>query len=208
MQVLDFTNFDKAFAYGHIGNIDNFMNKSVIPCLEVKETKPKKLPKKMPKWISSSLSNSIIIVDGTNCITSNDSEFLFEKLTKYNDALQKRNTIVLFMRGAGDDPNFFFNKTIDFSNIKAIDDYSVVRLKKYNCLCIGGQVSVDRQWKLKQEKRLGYKMVWDEEKFVYNEDKLNEIYNEFDIKFLITCAIPTFVYPTFNALRKQMVGKR
>jgi hypothetical protein len=46
-------------------------------------------------------------------------------------------------------------------------------------------------------------MVWDEEKFVYDEDKLNEIYNEFDIKFLITCAIPTFAYPTFNALKEN-----
>jgi hypothetical protein len=92
---------------------------------------------------------------------------------------------------------------IDFEHIKAIPDYSVVAMKTFNCLCIGGSVSMDKEWKLAQEELYGKKLYWEDEAPKYDEKQLKEILDAYNINCIITSTCPSFAYPGTNAFKKS-----
>jgi hypothetical protein len=102
-----------------------------------------------------------------------------------------------------DDPKYFTDELLNFSNIKTIQDYSVIKLNKFNCLCIGGQVSLDRLWKSEQEKRIGKKMFWENERMTFDEDAINEILSKHKISCIVTPSSPSFAYPGTNVFKKS-----
>jgi hypothetical protein len=76
--------------------------------------------------------------------------------------------------------------------VKTIPDYSVVAMKTYNCLCIGGSVSIDKEWKKSQENTIGRKMYWENEAPVYNEELLGKIGEHYQIDTVVTHSAPSF----------------
>lgn len=158
--------------------------------------------KKMPKMMNCgyNLTDTVIIVDGCNGFGERDLKYYHDKLEMFNKVLADNNTHVLFVRG-NDDPKYFEDALIDLSNIKTIQDYSVIKLSKFNCLCIGGCVSLDRTWRMEQEKRIGRKMYWENEKMQYNEDDIDKILKEYNIACVITASCPSFAYPGMNSFK-------
>lgn len=158
--------------------------------------------KKMPKMMNCgyNLTDTVIIVDGCNGFGERDLKYYHDKLEMFNKVLADNNTHVLFVRG-NDDPKYFEDALIDLSNIKTIQDYSVIKLSKFNCLCIGGCVSLDRTWRMEQEKRFGRKMYWENERMQYNEEDIDKILKEYNIACVVTASCPSFAYPGMNSFK-------
>lgn len=157
---------------------------------------------KLPKCCGYCLDNTVLIVNGSNTFGQNDLKYYYDKFNILNDVLADNNAYILFVRG-NDDPKYFTDELLNLSNIKTIQDYSVIKLDKFNCLCIGGQVSLDRLWKSEQEKRMGKKMFWENEHMIFDEDGINEILSKHKISCVITPSSPSFAYPGTNVFKKS-----
>ena len=142
--------------------------------------------------------NTVIIVSGNCGIGTKSIDYYENKFKHFNEDLKKNNCHVLFVRGNMDDPSFFEGDKFNLSNIKCLKDYTVVQFKNFDCLCVGGAFSLDRSWKIKQGKRLGKQTYWENEKVCYDEKALDEIVNNFKISLVVTCASPSFTYPSLN----------
>lgn len=142
---------------------------------------------------NSLYNNSVIIINGNTGFGTKSMESFTNELEKLNAVLEKNNCHILFVRGNMDDPSFFTEHKIDFSNIKLIEDYSLIKLNNFNCLCVGGSISIDREWKKSQSDRLGKPMYWENEGTEFNEGVLDEILAENDIACIITNDSPSFV---------------
>lgn len=147
--------------------------------------------------------NTLIIVSGNCGIGIKSKKYYEDTFAELDKVLAANNSYIFFVRGNNDDPSYFENKAIDFEHVKTLPDYSVVALKNYNCLCIGGSVSIDKEWKLSQEKQFGIKMFWENEAPIFDEKKLDEILNEFNISCVVTSTAPTFVYPGTNSFKRS-----
>ena len=158
--------------------------------------------KKSQMGCEYNLTDSLIIVGGYNGFGERDLKYYHDKLKMFNQVLADNKTYVLFVRG-NDDPKYFEDELINFSNIKTIQDYSVIKLNKFNCLCIGGFVSLDRTWRMEQEKRIGRKMYWNNEKLQYNEEDIDKIIKDYNIACVVTASSPSFAYPGMNAFKRS-----
>lgn len=148
-------------------------------------------------------SDAIIISAGNNQIGFNSDAYYEKVFGKMNEIFSKNNTTLLFIRGNNDDPSFFREEKINFSNVKTIPDYSVIKTKYGNILCVGGGLSVDRVWRKKQQDRLSSIssnkkkiLYWKDEMPIFDEDKMNEL-SESRIKIsgVVSHVAPTFAFP-------------
>lgn len=172
---------------GLLKYINTRLTDNVSPTLSGEET-----IRKMNK-----LTNSIIIVLG-NCHLGQHGGTR-DELVKFNETLIKGGTHLLFVRGENDNRDIFKNDEIRLSNIKLLDDYSLINFKKYNILTVGGNISIDRSWKKQQESIIGKRLYWDNERTVYEKDLLEEILKSTHIDFIASVSCPTFVsYPILS----------
>ena len=153
--------------------------------------------------LDNSYNDSVIIVSGNCGIGTKNKEYYDDVFTELNKVLDANNCFILFVRGNNDDPSYFENRLIDFEHIKTIPDYSVVALKTYNCLCIGGSVSFDKEWKLSQENQFGKKLFWENEAPIFKGEELDAILKKFRISCVVTSTSPSFAYPGTNAFKKS-----
>jgi len=116
-----------------------------------------------------------------------------------NDSLVKRNVIMYAFRGNHDFKPYFDNDPFGLSNIKLLPDYSVLELCGKKILCVGGAVSVDRQWRMtKLQKQgdhiseIGTKSWWSDEVFTLDVDKVSSM-KGIDIVLTHTC--PSYCPP-------------
>ena len=128
---------------------------------------------------STNYDNSIIIVSGNGGIGLKSKQYYDETFGKLEKVLADNNCYLFFVRGNSDDPSYFENRLIDFDHVKTIPDYSVIVLKTFNCLCVGGSYSIDKEWKLAQEKEFGKKSYWENEAPILDEKQLDDILKEF-----------------------------
>lgn len=153
---------------------------------------------KRKKRSNTMFENCVVFVNGNSGLGTKDLKYHIDKLEPLNKLLAKNNCHLLFIRGNLDNPQIFESEAISLSNIKTIPDYSLVMLKCFNCLCIGGSISLDREWKKKQSTLIGKKLYWENEGFVYKEDELDEILDKHNIACVITNTCPSFSFPGTN----------
>ena len=217
MNVYDYSKLEKCYVIGSIGdNIGHFIkiiceNLENVSKLE-KNVHPKEIErngqasqtnsivsvtpnptrrrKKSKPPYETNLTKSLIIVDGSNCFDSTDPKYYYEKFELLNKVLEDNNSHILFVRG-GDNPIYFKDEIINMSNIKTLKDNSIIKLKNFNCLCIGGGISIDRSWKREQEKYANKKLYWEDEGVVFNEDEISEILKEFKISLVVSSCSPS-----------------
>lgn len=141
-------------------------------------------------------------------------DYIFEEL---NNLFIERSIYCYLLRGNHDDPNYFKNHLINYSNVKTIDDYSVISVGNENILCVGGAISIDRRNRIESyNKKLSvyedlskqysnaidfsnikpiYKSYWEDEIPYYDESKLNEIIeNGLNIDYIISHTSPSFCF--------------
>lgn len=165
------------------------------------EDAKKDLARKLKK-MSSSMSNpanrvvkgSLIVVLGDNGFGTASEAKIIKFLTDKNKILAYNNINVVFIRGNNDDPSYFDGEKINFSNIKAVPDYSVLETKNKNILCVGGAISADRTWKKEQEKRVSKKLFWESEAPVFNPELIKEAVEKFKhIDYVLSHSAPSFL---------------
>lgn len=146
--------------------------------------------------------HSIIFVCGDCGFGFNKETYYIDLLKKYNEFLKKNDCILLYVRGNHDDPAYFSEKKINFSNMKTIPDYSFILTKDINILCVGGGLSIDRTWRENLEFRKNLhntgkdkkKFYWEDELPIYDEKKIDEIIKEgYNIDCIVTHTAPSFV---------------
>jgi predicted phosphodiesterase len=129
------------------------------------------------------------------------SRFEKEKrmLEMYHTQLVNNNVHVWAIRGNHDYKPYFDNDPFGFTNIHLVPDYTVLNLADKKILCIGGAVSVDREWrytkKQKQgiyENNIGIESWWPDEIFDLDIDKLKELR---DINIMATHTCPDYCPP-------------
>ncbi|MDU1891967.1 MAG: metallophosphoesterase [Dysgonomonas sp.] len=147
------------------------------------------------------ISNAIILIAGDCGIgfeKAGHYEQLYQKLSR---TLQKANCILLLLRGNHDDPEYFEKGLIDYPFMKTIPDYSVIRFKNRNILCIGGAVSVDRSERLHVMWLAGLKgrtvkFYWEGEAPMFDQSQLSELRtNDILIDTVVTHTVPSFCAP-------------
>ena len=150
---------------------------------------------------SESVSNAIVILLGDCGLGFNKPQYYKNTFDKLNKWCEKHNVHLLMFRGNHDDPEYFDGETVNLPYVKAIPDYSIVMTKHGNVLCIGGATSVDRTWRLQEEKRINRfkhktslkkKLYWDNEAVINNPHLEQELIKE-DIKIDI---VATHTRPT------------
>jgi predicted phosphodiesterase len=128
----------------------------------------------------------------------------FEKekrmLEMYHTQLVKNNVHVWAIRGNHDYKPYFDNDPFGFTNIHLVPDYTVLNLADKNILCIGGAVSVDREWRYTKKQKLGtfenptlgVESWWSDEVFVLDQNKLKDLK---DINIMVTHTCPHYCPP-------------
>ncbi len=150
------------------------------------------------------ITDAIVIVAG-------DCGFGFSRPTYYDDLytrkmhkkLEKANVLLLMVRGNHDDPVFFEKELIDYPYMKALPDYTIVHTQSHNVLCVGGAVSVDRNFRLSLmslPRKNKMPLWWKEEPFVFKEEELLELEKEhLLIDTVVTHTCPAFCPPEAKA---------
>jgi DNA repair exonuclease SbcCD nuclease subunit len=121
-------------------------------------------------------------------------------LEMYHTQLVNNNVHVWAIRGNHDYKPYFDNDPFGFTNIHLVPDYTVLNLADKNILCIGGAVSVDREWRYTKKQKqgifentnLGVESWWPDEKFVLDVDKIKDLR---DINIIVTHTCPDYCTP-------------
>ena len=153
--------------------------------------------KKLPNEdYADSYKNGVLIFVGSCGFGTKDFEYFDKKFSELNEVLSKNNLHILFVRGSEDDPSYFDEEKINYSNIKSLVSNCIVKFNEFSCLCIGGGISCDRKWKMSKEKEYGTKMYWENEGVNFDVVDVRKAINEENIACVISSEVPTFVTPS------------
>ena len=150
--------------------------------------------------VKHEIKDSVIVVAG-------DVGLGFEKPAHYENLwnrvkprLVNNNNLILFIRGNHDDPDYYNGeKALNFDNMKSLPDYTKIIMNDKVILCIGGAISVDRDWRSEQEKTCW----WENEDILRLTDKeINKL--EGRIYCVISHESPISFLPVFN--RDQIIN--
>lgn len=133
-------------------------------------------PKLVSRLNDFGIKNSAIVILG-------DCGFGFENPGHYSHIYQKKlkkkldkqNNIILCIRGNHDDPRFFDDPEFipDIPRIKTLPSNTILKIKGYSILCIGGAISIDRKDRIDENSKIKPehpKCYWPEEKINYIND--------------------------------------
>lgn len=99
------------------------------------------------------LNDTVIIVAGDCGFGFEQIKYIVRMRKKQWDAfLEKRNLYVFFLRGNHDNPNWFdptssFNTDLSTERFCLIPDYTIIQIDETKILCVGGGVSIDKDWR-------------------------------------------------------------
>ena len=152
----------------------------------------------------------------TLIIVAGDCGFGFEKKGYYENIVRRNakrmneagNTL-LFIRGNHDNPAYFDGKEFCHKRFMAIPDYTIVKACGHTILCVGGAISIDRQyrkesWTHAQKKMRHYghqseesdplatNYYWPNEMPVYDSEALQKLSDENKVDTVITHTAPSF----------------
>lgn len=164
------------------------------------------------------IKNSILICAGDCGVGFRPLSYYEKTFTCLNETLININSTLYCIRGNHDNPSFFQEDPFCLSNIKFIQDYSIISVDDMNILCVGGGLSIDRKMRIEQDKqRLNYikeicgnqanhsllktyfPSYWEDELPYYDKEKIDEIRtNGITIHKVITHTSPSFCYKNDN----------
>lgn len=148
----------------------------------------------------------------TLLIVAGDCGFGFERKGYYENIVRRgsnakrmnqANNWIVFIRGNHDNPAYFDGKEFNHKRFKGIPDYTVIQACGHNILCIGGAISIDRQYRIaKQIKANRFRKTstdiiapayyWPAEAPCFDEGKLDEITSVLKLDTVITHTAPSF----------------
>lgn len=153
--------------------------------------------------------NTVILLCG-------DVGFGFESYNSYKDhiiprmhkVLKKHNVIIIAIRGNHDNKKYYNGKLINTKYVKAVPDYTIVKVCGKNILCVGGGISIDRTYRITQNRKklecyatyhkCSSEQALEKCSLYYWEDEIVEYQPKVTEKVDIICShsAPSFCYPT------------
>lgn len=193
MQILDYSNKKLLLISDIHGEFNKIFyalktktNKKQLPFLNIAE--------------ESDYTDTCIVVCGDCGFGFNKLGYYNSALSKLNDLLVKSNNVLLFIRGNHDNPDYFNCETeiFNFSNIKLIRDYTILKTETDVSLCIGGAISMDRSWRKYENLRKTRfhhtsecLVYWDNEGVQLNDSIIEDLVNcDIEINSIISHTAP------------------
>lgn len=215
MEIYDYHNYEQLYFFSSCKNGLKGLIKKIDHYLKIADEKEKELGPTITSNVITNrsytkrnmyynLRNCVIIVLGNYFLDRNKT--LFNLLEEYNKKLSDINTHLLFIRGENDNQDIFFNKEINFTNIKTLLDYSVIKVAKHSILAIGGNISIDRAWKKEYGTVISKCLYWENEKTEYNKELLDEILSSIHIDAIATISCPSFVSMPIDSYSKEWIN--
>ena len=98
------------------------------------------------KWAikQKQLKDENIIQVGDFGVGFSSYEHDMEKLQQLNDFLKEKNITLYVWRGNHDNP-YFFDGTVNMTNLKLLPDYTLTIIEGKGVLGVGGATSIDRR---------------------------------------------------------------
>lgn len=154
------------------------------------------------------IQNALIIICGDCGFGFERKEYYIQHIIpKWRKTLWKHNVRIIFIRGNHDNPKYFDGKNINTQYISAVPDYTIVKACDKNILCVGGGISIDREWRKTVDLKTAQKYAFYhkcsiEEAFIkipgsYWIDEQIKYREKIDYPIDIICShsSPTFCYP-------------
>lgn len=201
--IYDFSDFHKGFLTSNLsGSLRHFLESFIA---EASRSKTNRTSRNATSLTGNKedIADSIVIVLGNGGIGFKGKYAKEEDFTEVNKFLHDKNCHLLFIRGNEDDPSIFNGNKIGLSNIHLVKDYSLLKVAQVKFLCVGGSISLDREWKKMQEKKCKNGPLWFEnEAPIFNKEIEEEILSEHKINGLLTATAPIFGTPSLVPLSK------
>ncbi|MCI1786090.1 MAG: metallophosphoesterase [Bacteroidales bacterium] len=145
--------------------------------------------------IQYQMTDTLLIVAG-DCGFGFDKPGYYDNVFNRNSSrLSKSNNWVVMLRGNHDDPSYFRDEKISHERFRTIPDYCVIQACGRNILCVGGAVSIDRDYRKKHDSSHSVSDIasyWPDEIPIYDGALLEDIGNEIKIDTVITHTAPSF----------------
>lgn len=151
------------------------------------------------------LENTLLIVAGDCCFGFNEVGYYKEVAKRHRKPLHDSNNWVVFVRGNHDNPAYFDGKAINHKRFIAVPDYSIIQAAGLTILCVGGAISIDRQYRIKawqqnkgrfpapsDQDPLEPNYYWENESPILDTEKLSVIGEKFKVDAVITHTAPSF----------------
>lgn len=151
------------------------------------------------------LENTLLIVAGDCGFGFNEVGYYKEVAKRHRKPLHDSNNWVVFVRGNHDNPAYFDGKAINHKRFIAVPDYSIIQAAGLTILCVGGAISIDRQYRIKawqqnkgrfpapsDQDPLEPNYYWENESPILDTEKLSVIGEKFKVDAVITHTAPSF----------------
>lgn len=151
------------------------------------------------------LENTLLIVAGDCGFGFNEVGYYKEVARRHRKRLNDSNNWVVFVRGNHDNPAYFDGKAINHKRFIAVPDYSIIQAAGLTILCVGGAISIDRQYRIKvwqqnkgrfpapsDQDPLEPNYYWENESPILDTEKLAVIGEQFKVDAVITHTAPSF----------------
>lgn len=156
--------------------------------------------------VQNQMTDTLLIVAG-DCGFGFEDRGYYENMVKLNAKhMNEANNWIVFIRGNHDNPAYFDGSTFKHKRFIAVSDYTTIQACSHTVLCVGGAISIDRQyrintWKDKQRKfvtkesqtdALDRNLYWSNEAPLYDGNKMNLLCLKHAIDTVITHTAPSF----------------
>ena len=151
------------------------------------------------------MKDTILIVAG-DCGFGFEKKESYENMVKQNvKRMNEANNWIVFIRGNHDNPAYFDGYTFKYKRFIAIPDYTILQARSHTVLCVGGGISIDRQYRLQawEKKRvrsvsesstdkLARNVYRSTEAPVFDKEKMVTISAKYTVDAAITHSAPSF----------------
>ena len=120
-------------------------------------------------------SHSIIVLSRGCQIEKTSLETHKECFEALNAFMHENDIFLHISRGPNDDPSMFVKGSIPYERIILMEDYSLINIGEKGVLCIGGSVSLNRDWKLEKDGSFGAPRYYKNEKTEFKKEELDQI---------------------------------
>ena len=144
------------------------------------------------------MTDTLIIVAGDCGFGFNKPGYYDAVYQKASKRLERYNNWFVFVRGNHDNPAYFDGQQVNYKRWKAVPDYSVIKACGHTILCIGGAISIDRGWRMYENRietgdgKLTPFVYWPDERPVYDQAQLEAISKDHAVDVVITPTAPSF----------------
>ena len=108
--------------------------------------------------IQYKLTDTLLIVAG-DCGFGFEKKEYYEQMVRRNTKrMNQANNWIVFVRGNHDNPAYFEGTTFSYKRFIAVPDYTILQACNHSILCVGGAISIDRNYRINEWNKRKYRV--------------------------------------------------